>query len=298
MSAEQENLKSLCENVIEFPVGNSYAAIIGLNPSEGARSPKLWNAVFKEIELTTRMIPLDIAKENINNALNVLDHDPNFIAGAVAAPYKEVVFDYFFDRLDVTTKKIGAVNCIFRGHDGRLTAFNTDGEGAISALSSSAGHRKYRKAIVLGSGGTAKAVTAFLAPALGMSETLWVASRSRESGKKIAKSCGAHWISWADISLELSSVDLIVNCTTLGSAMDVHSSPLSKTQIKSLKDSTVVYDVIYQPSKTKLIQLAKDRDLMAIGGLGMNLEQAVIACGKAIGGDVPLKKIRKIMMSV
>ena len=56
---------SLIENQIDISYLNQYAAIIGESPSKGARSPKLWNAVFESEKRNCRMIPLDVKRENI-----------------------------------------------------------------------------------------------------------------------------------------------------------------------------------------------------------------------------------------
>ena len=61
---------SLIENQINIAHQEKYAAIIGENPSDGARSPKLWNAVFKECNLNCIMVPLDVDNENIINLIN------------------------------------------------------------------------------------------------------------------------------------------------------------------------------------------------------------------------------------
>lgn len=293
-----DELSRLIENVIDIRDNEKFCAIIGLNPSKGARSPSLWNSVFENMSIPMRMIPLDVTDTNIIAVLEFLENNPNFVAGALAVPYKEIAFDHFYSRLDPTVKKIGAVNCILRKPDGRLSAVNTDGEGAVSALEAAVGIRKYKKAIVLGSGGTAKAVAAYLSPELGFVESLCIASRSKVPGLEVAESCGADWLAWSDISVELPDVDLVVNCTTVGSQSDVHSSPLTETQLGMLATSAIVYDVIYQPTNTKLLQFSEAIGLLGLGGLGMNLEQAVIACGKALGDSVPSNKIRKIMLTV
>lgn len=292
-----EELSELIENSVDLKTDEKFCAIIGLNPSKGARSPLLWNAVFKEKSLPIRMIPLDVNSENILKILTLLDKNKNFVAGALAVPYKETAFNFFHDRLNKTVKKIGAVNCIYRSDDGLLTAVNTDGEGAISALTSEFGDNKFKKAMILGSGGTAKAVAAFLAPDLGKVDNLTIASRNKEDGSVIAEKCGATWISWQDITSELENVDLLVNCTTVGSQSDIDNSPLSGEQIKMLPNSSTVYDVVYQPQQTKFLRFAQSYGLKNLGGLQMNLEQAVIACHKALNEEYPLDIIRKIMLT-
>jgi len=288
-------LRDLVENPVPITEFERYCAIIGKNPSEGARSPLLWNAVFDRINEPLRMIPLDVTKDNIRDFLRLLDQDDNFVAGAVAVPYKEIVFEHFFSRLDSTTKKIGAVNCLYRDDSGRLTAINTDGEGAISSLKDNFVGRNYEKALVLGSGGTAKAVSAFLSSSLNLVNDLVIASRSEVAGVAIAKKCSARWVDWNNIGEEIKTTDLVINCTTLGSKYHEAETPLKDSDFGLMLRRSVIFDVVYDPAKTLLLKIAEDNDFETLNGLGMNLEQAVIACAMALKGKIGLDGIREIM---
>ena len=64
-----------------------------------------------------------------------------------------------------------------------------------------------------------------------------------------------------------------------------------------LPNSSTVYDVVYQPQQTKFLRFAQSYGLKNLGGLQMNLEQAVIACHKALKEEYPLDIIRKIMLT-
>ena len=68
---------------------NKYFAILGKNPSQGARSPKLWNRVLKKLKRKERMIPIDIKKNELLKTLKKLNSDKNFLGGCIAVPYKE-----------------------------------------------------------------------------------------------------------------------------------------------------------------------------------------------------------------
>ena len=73
-------------------MNKKYTAILGLKPSQGARSPKLWNKVYKKISSVERMIPIDIPQKNFKKKFNSLKKDKNFLGGAVTVPYKEACF--------------------------------------------------------------------------------------------------------------------------------------------------------------------------------------------------------------
>ena len=75
-------------------------------------------------------------------------------------------------------------------------------------------------------------------------------------------------------------------------------SPLSKEQIANLKKSTIVFDIIYQPLKTKLLEITDNSGLATLNGLEMNLEQAVLAYQYAVKSNKNLDEIRKIMSQI
>ena len=227
----------------------------------------------------------------------MFDNNQDFVAGALAVPYKEVAFNFFLNRLDSTVKKIGAINCLYR-NNGQLTGINTDGEGAISALTSQVHKKQFKKVIVLGSGGTAKAVAAYLSPEIGNVKNLVIASRNNNEGSLIAEKCLGTWIDWHDIQSNINDIDLLVNCTTIGSESDIKNSPISEKQITNIPKSAIIYDVIYQPIQTRLLEIADKNDFVNLGGLKMNLEQAVIACHKGLNGTYSLEEIRNIMRDV
>ena len=91
---------------------NDYAAILGLKPSQGARSPKLWNKTYKHLSKNCEMIPIDIKKKNFSRKIKELIKDKNFIGGAVTIPFKETILKFLKGNYDKKVKKIGAMNCL------------------------------------------------------------------------------------------------------------------------------------------------------------------------------------------
>ena len=77
---------------MEENYSKNFYAIIGENPSKGARSPKLWNACFRRFKVKAKMIPIDIRRKNFKNTFTKLMNNKNYLGGAVAVPYKEEVF--------------------------------------------------------------------------------------------------------------------------------------------------------------------------------------------------------------
>ena len=284
---------SLIENKIDISHLNQYAAIMGEWPSKGARSPKLWNAVFEFDKRNCRMIPLDVKRENIINLLNNLNKDKDYIGGAIAVPYKEVVAKWLGGNITTEANKIGAVNCLYRNSDGELNGTNTDGEASLVTFKDKFGSLENKSVMILGVGGAGKAVSSFFSSS---SINTKIISRS-DSGKLYANKIGAEWGRWDEIDSYICDIDVLINCTSIGFGEQESNSPLNERQIAQIKDSAVIFDIIYQPLKTQLLEMASNKGIATLNGLAMNLEQAVLAyvyCSK----DSSLDRIKKIMEQV
>ena len=106
-------LNKIINNTIKKKIYNNYSLIIGLTPSKGARSPKLWNKVYKKNNYNCKMYPADTSQNNLKRLLNYLKVDKDFIGGAVTAPYKTKIIKYL-DKIDANAKKIGSINIILK----------------------------------------------------------------------------------------------------------------------------------------------------------------------------------------
>jgi len=283
---------SLIENQVDVSNLDKYAAIIGEAPSNGARSPKLWNAVFNNSGLNYSMIPLDVSRHKITDLLNNLSQDKDFIGGAIAIPYKEVVADWLGENISNEAEKIGAVNCLYRDVNGILRGTNTDGEASLITFSKQFGTLKSKSIMILGSGGAGKAVAAYFST---QSRSTVIASRSKK-GKRYADKIGVDWVYWNQIDDIISTIDIVINCTSVGFGDQEAQTPLSETQIKTLKNKAIVFDIIYQPLKTQLLAIADEIGLCTLNGLEMNLEQAVLAYQYAVKSNNNLDQIREIML--
>ena len=128
----REEIFSLITNQVK-PIG-TYAAIIGKNPSHGARSPQLWNSEYLLQESSIRMYPLDVEGNNFNILLEALSNDDDFIGGSIAAPFKEQAFDFLNGFVTDEAAIIKSVNNLYRNEKGELCGHNTDGEGFVKSF--------------------------------------------------------------------------------------------------------------------------------------------------------------------
>jgi len=286
----------------EGPIGNTvtiatgrYAAILGAAPSKGARSPVLWNAAFRAAGIDAVMHPMDVTGADLPAVVAALKADPRFVGGAVTVPHKQAIVG-LLDRVEPEAERIGAVNALYRDGDA-LVGANTDGAGALSQIEEMVGgpHALMtRRALVLGLGGAGLAVAAFLA---GRVTELTVANRTRATADAVAARLGATVVDWPVGADVLSKVDLLVNATTVGHKDGPAGSPVAVADIAALPGSAAVYDAIYQPDETPLLALAAGRGLETRNGLGMNLDQAVIAFSKAVPGALGMDAVRAAMRS-
>jgi shikimate dehydrogenase len=271
---------AFAENPLTHADDRDFAAILGASPSRGARSPVLWNAAFAAHGLDARMLPIDVAGARLEPLLEELDSNPRFLGGAVTTPHKEAIAHWLGDRLTVEARAIGAINCLFRGQDGRLHGTNTDGEGALRSFESRCGLLRGKTVLLLGVGGAGKAVAAFFRGAVEPHGCLKLCGRS-QAAQIVASRLRARSLEWSDVDSALAEVDVLVNCTSVGAADQVGRSPMSAEQLAKLPSHTVVFDIIYQPSPSALLALAQSRGLQTLDGGQMNLEQAVLAYGYA-----------------
>lgn len=172
------DIRDLITNSVTIPENKNFCSIIGSNPSKGARSPLLWNKAFKEMNLNNTMIPFDCETHNINALLQVLENHSFFKGGAIAAPFKENTAKWLNNKITKESKKIGAVNCIFRNNKEELIGTNTDGEAAILSIKNNFGPIDDKKPLILGTGGTAKAIVAYLVPELNHAHEIAIVGNS------------------------------------------------------------------------------------------------------------------------
>ena len=275
------DVAALADNRLIYAEGRRFAAILGAKPSQGARSPALWNAAFRAHGVDAEMLPFDVPVDHLDPSLAALDDNPRFLGGAVAVPHKERVAQWLGRRVTPEAAAIGAVNCLFRDDAGRLVGTNTDGEGARVSFESRFGGAAGRSILVMGTGGAGKAVAAFFRNAVEPNGRLFITGRSRE-GRHYAERLRCEWVEWCNLAAALPIADVLINCTSVGSGATAGESPVAAGVLVQLPDQALVFDIIYQPTPSALLVLAAARGLSVLDGAAMNLEQAVLAYGHAV----------------
>lgn len=217
---------------------------------------------FQQMHLEARYENFELAE--ISQLSQILEIHPELCGLNVTIPYKEQIIP-LLDELSATAQAISAVNVVQIKH-GKLIGHNTDMIGFRDSLSEIYQPGPGGTALVLGSGGASKAVIHALAHFFAFDEILVV---SRSAGKK-------GQIAYADLSPELlAKTLLVVNTTPLGMFPDIDAKPA--IDLTLLPKECLVFDLIYNPAETKLMQAAKTEGLATMNGLDMLVRQAEAA---------------------
>lgn len=256
------------------------AGVIGW-PVAHSRSPRLHGHWLARYGVDGVYVPFSVPPGGGEAAVRALA--ALGIRGAnVTVPHKEVAARAV-DRLDSTARRMGAVNLIVVGEDGSLEGRNTDGFGFIENLKATVpGWRgEAGPAVVLGAGGAARAVLVSLLDA-GVPEIRLV-NRSRARAEGLAEEFGGpirvgDWVSRETL---LDGAALLVNTTTLGMGTN---EPLD-LDLAALPPQAIVYDIVYNPLVTPLLERARACGNPTVGGLGMLLHQARPAFAAWFGID-------------
>jgi shikimate dehydrogenase len=281
MIEKLDEIRRLIENEFHWNGKSNFAAIIGLNPSKGARSPFLWNSIFLDKKIDTQMYSLDVKAENLHSLLNILEATDKFIGGAVAFPYKKLTAEYLgYEHIEEEVHEVGTVNSLFRSDQGLLLGSNTDGLAAHKVINEIVDINN-ANILIMGIGGVGRA----LAVAFGKAKcNLFLTSRSIEA-LEFSKRINSTWIKWEEKNKILPKINIVINCTPLGSQNMLTSTPLDLAELDLLDKNSLVFDVVYQPIETNLLKISRSLGLKTLNGESMNIEQAVLAFNKAVRGS-------------
>jgi len=245
-------------------------------PVSHSLSPKLHTAALHACGLQGNYSLFPIHPDDKQGLKDLLNHARAELQGLnVTIPHKQNVIE-FLDELTPTAQAIGAVNTIFFRNN-KLTGDNTDAPGFLSDLNQILSNcqspiEKGKSAIVLGAGGSARAVVYAL---LNDGWIVTIAARRIEQAQQLTSSFSNFQLPITSLAdLRLSTFGLLVNTTSLGMTPNINQSPLENL---SLPSNAFVYDLVYNPRETKLVKDARSQGLQATTGLGMLIEQAALS---------------------
>jgi len=245
------------------------AGVLGW-PVAHSRSPRLHNYWLAQYGINGAYLPLPVRAEHFAEAVKGLVR-LGFAGANVTVPHKEAAFA-LCDRADDSATKAGAANTLVFAPSGEIHGSNTDGFGFIEALHAGVPGFDARKcpAVVLGAGGSARAVVQALTAA-GAPEIRLV-NRTPERAERLAAELRGpiRRFGWAEGARCLEGAALLVNTTMLG----MKGQPPLEIDLAALPQSAAVNDIVYVPLETPLLRAARARGNPAVDGLGMLLHQA------------------------
>jgi 3-dehydroquinate dehydratase/shikimate dehydrogenase len=264
-------------------------------PVAHSMSPAIHNAAFAAAGLDAVYVPLRVepGEGNFRRFMDAMVARPWMHWGglSVTIPHKENALAYIGpSNCEALARKIGAVNTIIFGPQGRLRGDNTDYAAALDALCRAMGIRREalapKSVAVLGAGGVARAIVAGLRQYLA-EVTIYNRTVSRAEALAAEFSCRAAGLD----ALAETSAEILINCTSVGMHPNVDDCPL-QTVPSSVK---VVFDTIYNPPRTRLLAQA-EKTCLTVSGLEMFVNQGVAQFELWTGHPAPTDVMRRVVL--
>lgn len=256
--------------------------LLGLigHPVAHSFSPAMHNAAAAALKLNLTYVPLLVSPERLPEALRGLVA-LGFRGFNVTVPHKEAVLPYL-DAIFPAARIIGAVNTVYIGDNGRLVGFNTDWSGFLTDLESQRQALYGRDCLVLGAGGSARAVVYAL---LRRGSRVTVLSRRPEQAQRLVTELGAAFPDAVAVAASLDEVaqvaayhdePILINTTPLG-MIGEHAGQSPWPDGAPFPPGAFVYDLVYNPRETPFMSQALAAGRQSTNGLGMLVHQAVEA---------------------
>lgn len=262
--------------------------VIG-DPIAHSLSPVMHNAVLDHLGLNYVYLPFLIHPENLKTALDGF-WSIDLQGFSVTIPHKQTIIPYLV-KITERAGLIGAVNMVYRSNEG-WCGTNTDIDGFLAPLKRLSKQWSQIKPIILGNGGASRAVVVALTE-LGCGEIRIVGrnqakldtlSQSWEN-TSLAGRFSVHL--WDKLPQLLGDCELLVNTTSVGMYPKVEDCPIELELLQKLTKTAIVYDIVYTPRPSKLLQRAKSEGLMSIDGLEMLAQQGVFALQQWVNEPIP-----------
>ncbi len=264
-------------------------------PVTHSLSPVMHNAAFEYLGLDFCYVPFSVKEGCLDLAIRSI-YALNIMGINVTIPHKESVVPYLSE-ISKEARIIGAVNTI-KVVDDKLIGYNTDGIGFTTSLEEAGHPVGGRSLLILGGGGSAKAVV-FQSAAEGAREII-IANRTVDKASLLRRQTETHFpstrvdaigVGYEELKGVIDRVDIVVNTTSIGLRIE-DPSPVPK---ELLHQGLFICDLIYNPSETALTRYTKELGCQFINGIGMLLHQGGAAFKLWTDVEPPLEVMRKAL---
>lgn len=261
-------------------------------PVRHSLSPAMHNAAFKAAGINA--VYLAFSPSSIHAAVSAMK--ALGIRGAsVTIPFKTEVITSC-DELDPSAAAIGSVNTLMN-REGIITGYSTDGDGAVMALEHAGVAPSDARFLVIGNGGSARAIAYSLLAAGGR---VIIAGRNPERARACADDLSSLFGAVESIGIPectpsfMKGIDVVINTTPVGMAPATEASPIPADL---LEKRHTVFDIVYAPHRTRLIEEALARGCAVVYGIDMLIFQGAKQFELWTGRPAPLDAMREAAMA-
>lgn len=256
--------------------------IIG-NPVEHSLSPVMHNHAYTELNLNFVYVAFKV--ERLRAAVSGI-RELGVRGTSVTIPHKVDIIP-LLDKIDETARNIGAVNTVVNDK-GILKGYNTDCDGAIHALQEVTNLRD-KKVVLIGAGGAARATTFGLRKE---GAKVLILNRTVKKAQSLSREVQAEFGDLTKLS-EIGKSDILINATAVGMSPNTNESIVPQEYLH--RDLTV-FDIVYNPKQTRLIQDAKKAGCKIVYGYKMLLYQAMVQFELFTQHKAPIEVMEKILV--
>jgi len=283
---------------------NSFYAnteLIGLigYPIKQSFSPFIHNVAAELTGTKLIYMPFEVHSSNLKNAVRGMV--ALGIKGFnVTVPHKVKVVDYI-NKLSEEASVIGSVNTVIN-EQGKLIGYNTDVNGIVESLSPSKSKVSGNEVCIIGAGGSARAVIYTLIRNF-KPKKIFIVNRTEQHSEALKQHFKSKMKFDGIVTKELHHPDLINvlnNCSLIVNSTPVGMYPATDDSVLGTPDvfvkDQIVFDLVYNPVKTKFLQLAESKGAVTINGLIMLVQQAAKSFTLWTGNEFPTEKIYKSLL--
>jgi shikimate dehydrogenase len=271
--------------------------IIG-DPVGHSLSPIMHNRSFKKLGLGYVYVPFRVRSGDLKKAVEGI-RGMGVRGLNVTIPHKVAVMQ-FLDRIDPLAEEIGAINTIVND-GGILTGYNTDATGFLQTLRDNGVQPSGKKVVLLGAGGAARAIGNVLAQEnarLTIFNRLQQLSWAEDIAYRLARCYGADVkaveLSRENLQKALPDAEILVNATSVGMHPADDQTPVNADLLHA---HLTVFDIVYNPSPTRLLKEAGLAGAKTIGGVEMLVSQGAISFEKWTGHAAPVDIMLRSVLS-
>jgi len=273
--------------------------ILGDRVTEFARSPRIWNALYKEFGIDGSMSPIDAGLETIHEVMLNISRTQSKVCGLIAAPLKD--HGIWFNSNSTETVRIARAVNYFESENGEISFVeNFDGKAAIYTILNHIPEAKSRikHVSIIGTGPVARIIAAELKSLLEIDAQIDFFTRSINGPRqRNMMSNPTNTFSFDLFEFKAKMTDLVINCSPIGSPR-LPGTPITDFQINSLESSVTYFDVNYGQEIPLGVQLCLNSGRSAFDGTEMNRLQAAMAFLYATKVECKLEDLVKKIESI